>query len=171
MSVERKPRGGGGRGSPGVGHRWPVPHPGTAGPRGWGFTPSIGSSPGDGKPRGVGRSPVGLRRTRMGDEGSGRGPRGLAGGHLVTGLARARGTNGGLKVRSLVYSSKIVEIRFTQSWNSRPFRRSRSTELRRKSTILRSPGGWGAHPPAAPPPPGGGTPQGGLPFHSHRRGG
>ena len=29
-----------------------------------------------------------------------------------------------------------------------------------KSTILRSPGGWGAHPPAPPPPPGGGTPQG-----------
>ena len=94
-----------------------MPHPGTAGPRGWGFTPSIGSSPGDGKPQGVGRSPIrgfGLRRTRMGDDGSGRGPRGLAGGHPVTG-ARTR-HNGGLKVRSTfcctLYSGHHAKLEF-----------------------------------------------------------
>ena len=84
MWAELKPRGGGGTGLT------------------WGGAPLAGATPGDGGPQGVGlhtidrfltrgrqapggvgRSPVGLRRTWMGDEGSGRGPWGLAGGHPV----------------------------------------------------------------------------------------
>ena len=46
----------GDRGAPGAAHHLLVPDLGAASPRGWGVTPSGGSSPGGGAPRGVGRS-------------------------------------------------------------------------------------------------------------------
>ena len=46
-------------GAPGAAHHLLVPDLGAAAPRGWGVTPSGGSSPGGGAPRGVGPAPGG----------------------------------------------------------------------------------------------------------------